>query len=131
MRHIKFRFWNPFNRVMQYSGDSTADFFRDYEEAVKGENNPKLMQFTGLYDKNYREIYEGDILEFTVFDHNGRDTIYQGVVLYGGSRFMLWNSLENEMYGSDGGFDLDWILSQDDEAEIIGNIHDNPELMEE
>ena len=90
-----------------------------------------ICQYTGLTDKNGRKIFEGDICEFSVFDYNGSDTQYKGVVVYTGSRFMLWKSEKSEYYGSDGGFDLDWVVGQDDEFEIIGNIFDNPELIGE
>lgn len=48
-----------------------------------------------------------------------------------GSRFMLWHSADSEYYGPDGGFDLDWVLNQDDEFEVISNIHDNLEMVGE
>lgn len=88
-----------------------------------------IGQYTGLTDKNGVKIFEGDICDFTVFDCLDNDTQYRGVVVYAGSRFMLWKSEDNEYYGADGGFDLDWVVAQDDEFEIIGNIHDNPELL--
>ena len=87
------------------------------------------MQFTGLLGKQGKEIYEGDILDFSVFDYNGRDTQHKGCVVYDGSRFMVWKKLDDEFYGSDGGFDLDWLLSQNNEAEVIGNIWENPGLI--
>lgn len=87
-------------------------------------------QYTGLTDKNGKKIFKGDICDFTVFDCFDNDTQYRGVVVYAGSRFMLWKSVESEYYGADGGFDLDWVIAQDDEFEIVGNIHDNPDLLE-
>lgn len=82
-----------------------------------------IGQFTGLTDCKGKEIYEGDILDFTIFDVFGDDRQYRGVVRYCGSCFMIWQSLDG-----DDAFDLDWIIEQDDECEIIGNIYDNPEL---
>lgn len=90
-----------------------------------------VCQYTGLTDLEGRKIFEGDICEFSVFDYNGHDTQYNGVVVYCGSRFMLWKSKDSEYYGADGGFDLDWTVGQDDEFEVIGNIFDNPELIGE
>lgn len=89
-----------------------------------------IGQYPGLTDKNGKKIFEGDICDFTVFDCFDNDTQYRGVVVYDGSRFMLWKSAESEYYGADGGFDLDWVIAQDDEFEIVGNIHDTPELLE-
>lgn len=87
-------------------------------------------EHTGLKDKNGKEIYKGDIISFAVFDYNDIDTHYTGVVKWCGSRFMIWHNNDSEYYGTDGGFDLDWVLAQYDETEVIGNIHDNPELLE-
>lgn len=83
-------------------------------------------QFTGLTDCKGKEIYEGDILDFTIFDVFGGDRQYRGVVRYCGSCFMIWQPLDGEDC-----LDLDWIIEQDDELEIIGNIYDNPELIEQ
>ena len=85
-----------------------------------------IGQFTGLTDCKGKEIYEGDMLSFTVFDVFGGDRQYRGTVRYCGSRFMIWLSLDGEVC-----LDLDWVIEQDDELEIIGNIYDNPELIKQ
>lgn len=84
-----------------------------------------IGQFTGLLDKNGKEIYEGDII--TV---NG---LYPRVVLWDK---MTWALMPAEYY-HDKYFwvmnlqhpDLDWWEQFADEFEIIGNIYDNPELL--
>ena len=66
-----------------------------------------LMQFTGLKDKNGKEIYEGDIVR----NHNEALTIdmVTGVV---------WDFRQLAM-----------LEDQREEWEIIGNIYENPELL--
>lgn len=94
--------------------------------------DPKTVgQWTGLTNSNGTKIFEGDICDFSVFDYNDCDTQYRGVVVYDGSRFMLWKKPDSEYYGNDGGFDLDWVLAQDDEFKVVGNLWDDPNLLEE
>jgi hypothetical protein len=63
MRELKFRYWDSFNAEMLYSdGIGLENFFRCYQMAKNFDNNPILMQLTGLKDKNGKEIFEGDIL---------------------------------------------------------------------
>lgn len=93
-----------------------------------------IGQFTGLYDKNGKEIYEGDVVEFVVFDYNCNDKLYRGVVKWSDEEnitpsFLIWKNNESEYYGNDGAFDLGCVVYQDDEFEVIGNIYDNPELI--
>lgn len=80
-------------------------------------------QYTGLKVFDEIEVFEGDKMSFVVFDCFGNDKRYEGYVVYDGSRFMLWSQPNSEFYGDDGGFDLDWVLAQDDEAKITGNIY--------
>jgi uncharacterized phage protein (TIGR01671 family) len=87
-------------------------------------------QYTGYKDEcDEHEIYEGDILEFTIFDHDGADKQFTGVIKWANGMFEIWHDNEQEYYGSDGAFVLAWVLAQDDCAKVVGNIHDNPELL--
>ena len=72
----------------------------------------KLMQFTGLLDKNGKEVFEGDILSHD--DTNGR---YEDESMLGKRRIVKWNE-------KNGGFNL-----HPKHWEVIGNIYENPELL--
>lgn len=81
-----------------------------------------IGQYTGLKDKNGKEIYEGDIIG--CHNPNIKHLIFfnekQG-------RFMaaLDGDIENDYYGVCGLDDSRWNATK----EVIGNIHDNPELI--
>ena len=70
-----------------------------------------LMQFTGLNDKNGVEIYEGDIVRTAIGMLDPGGTIY-----------------ENREVKVDPFFGLNGMLDPDD-VEVIGNVHQNPELL--
>ena len=78
----------------------------------------ELMQYTGLKDKNNKEIYEGDIL----FESFG-ERYYKVVFENGSVRAEFEGDFEEHS------FDLiDVVLHR---CEIIGNIYENPELIKE
>lgn len=121
------------NTISEFTGlyDCTT-----WEELTEEEQEQFLLEWNCKENRNNteddwkgRKIFENDIVEFTVFDYNGIDTQYKGVVVYSGSRFMIWKSKESEYYGNDGGFDLDWVLYQDDEFKVVGNIFDDEYLL--
>ena len=88
-------------------------------------------QFTGLTDKNGKRIFEGDIVKCT-------DTIndfeFNAVVEFGNPNGEYnWGYQLKFISGEESNFDiLCWVDMEETGAyiEIIGNIHDNPELLE-
>ena len=85
-----------------------------------------LMQFTGLYDRFGKEIYEGDILYLLYPRRTEEDedvSFYIKVVIkFNNGCFWFWG---------EGYTDCNWHFYNAENREVIGNIFENPELMEE
>ena len=84
-----------------------------YERGCLDVDPDTVGQFTGLYDCDGKEIYEGDILDF-----NGLTVEVRFV--RGAFAFLANGYLDDELYGD---------CRTDLFAKVIGNIHDNPELL--
>ncbi len=134
MREIKFRAWDKtnkkwlrpkFNGVICYGGnnhiciidnkptswggyEAQSPRFLTWEEAGELE----IQQFTGLKDKNGKEIYEGDIVVT-------KDGIFE--VFYHPS----WASWELKNTGNS----LGYYFRPENTLQVIGNIFENPELL--
>jgi uncharacterized phage protein (TIGR01671 family) len=129
MREIKFRAFIKKKRKMYYGWNIVPDYdvlkgnklfgwFGDTdskEEAWQGYtyNQFELMQFTGLLDKQGKEIYEGDIVK-TINEHIGIIEFFYGVYR------------TNEDDGKIRVLGIDIAQSN---IEVIGNIYENPELL--
>ena len=77
-----------------------------------------LMQSTGLFDRNGKEIFEGDIVKMSK-DVYSEPTYYE-VVRHRGGAYRL----ESKQHGCEL-----WLRHTD--CEVVGNIYENPELLEE
>lgn len=114
-RPIKFRAWVKF-KSGEYKMLDNLDMWSVGELRAKNESE-KIMQFTGLLDKNGKEIYEGDIVTFSDAIENKKVVIEY-----------IAPSFRYTVHGGkvDGiTFDLiGWST-----WEIIGNIYENPELL--
>ena len=115
MREFKFRAWDGMNMFNLYN---ISRFALHPDLDVDGVFVPfcddmEIMQYTGLKDKNSKEIYEGDIVKITRHWSKTMSLIQE--VIYEGATFSPFDD-------SDWG----WVSS---ESEVIGNIYENPELL--
>jgi len=137
MREIKFRAWDIQRKLIfgvkclvsykyQHPQTDKEDFLCAYDNRGCGGNintNVILMQFTGLKDKNGKEIYEGDRIAY---------------------KSELENSVTGNIYWSD--IRLQWVFALDEKyqdlrpfelykltknIEIVGNIYESPEEYED
>ena len=121
MREIKFRFYDDKVSKRMIYQDPIERMDRIF---VKWEFTPKpspLMQYTGLKDKNDKEIYEGDIVDFDGKKH---------MVTFANGGFGIWKEMRTNLYSDETRkyHEPLWNLVVDG-CEIIGNIYENPELI--
>lgn len=146
MRVIKFRAWDGLNNRMLTGCEGQMPISHYTDVAKSSFNGSAVEQFTGLHDKNGKEIFEGDIVSHkrhisAPCDYHTGEPAYtegdcvrvghitittsKGVVLNGSLTFTPDDDSETEKRkyrgnpGCWGSF-----------SEVIGNIHENPELVE-
>ena len=118
----KFRAWDNWRKRMSvvdriYIDTEGVRLYDDFGEYWRDFRDVKLMQSTGLKDKNGKEIFEGDIL-------GTKDGLLNGVVEYRSDLGMWTNSLIS--YNN-----FERLCNVAGSREIIGNIYENPELLED
>ena len=75
MRQVKFRYWNGSKVLNQ-------EAFINHINKYIARNDNHLMQFTGLFDKQGVEIYEGDIVKYERCTHRWTINEFIGIVEY-------------------------------------------------
>lgn len=125
---IKVRAWQSVMRTMTYSDsyESLEAFFgRNYENNVY----TTMLQFIGLFDSNGKDIYVGDVVTYT---SRYRGDVMNCVVVFD-SRQGQYKFSPISMYkanaGNGGWTGFDYKMAS--RTEIIGNIYENPALLEE
>lgn len=78
-----------------------------------------------MVDKNGKEVFEGDIVRFSIAD--GFDFVVDeiGLVAYQSGAFRVFNGLDEYLIN-----DNEYLIDDIDEFEAIGNVYENPELLE-
>lgn len=124
----KYRAWDKHRNEMNYKvmvGNCDTDdenwtcpiiWIEERQDWLHFDDYDSIMQTTGLLDKNGKEIFEGDIL-------GTKDGLLNGVVEYRSDLGMWTNSLIR--YNN-----FERLCTVANSREIIGNIHENPELLE-
>jgi len=122
MREIKFRAWDTETSEMRDWDDLYHLSFR----CMSKDYDFELMQYTGLKDKNGKEIYEGDILQFIdMFDIPEHNKIIAPVVWHEPTLRLIPQDTEENTRG--GHYIHHWDSVSD--IEVIGNIYENQELL--
>ena len=116
-RKIKFRFWSPAGKafVLNYKYNGLVDELfdeKDFDTLVP-------QQFTGLIDKNGKEVYEGDLIDFScnyTVDLGDRD-----IIEYKNQEVYYDEELAGFYFGKDGFQILDKIMEET--IEVVGHIN--------
>ncbi|CVO77390.1 phage protein [Streptococcus pneumoniae] len=132
----KFRAYDGGSLSRMYQPDEVmvgnGDIWIIDEDSVAGEwivnNDLNLMQSTGIRDITNQEIFEGDVVKTTRFV--GRADEVGGFYEYDKEFIGIVKQLEGS-WVIDTGSDAVCLWTEIEENEIIGNIYENPELLEE
>jgi hypothetical protein len=100
MREIKFRAWDKENKKMVFFNSIWNMPDPDYSE------HSDLMQYTGLKDKNGKEIYCGDLMKNPNSNNTYEVVFEKGMFCFGNYEFPLWKGDTKNFW------------------EVIGNIYD-------
>ena len=137
MRELKFRVWDKANnRYLRRDSTGIDNLgniidFESCDEDDRGVHNVRVLgkndmgftteQYTGLHDKNGKEIYEGDILSIPRRKDKKKDKLYTVVWHKTHARLNFANT-----NGEFGEISIGKIMR----SQIVGNIHENSELLE-
>lgn len=126
MRDIRFRAWDAVDKVMYHDiqlgitfDDGSKYTFDMFLQSPPGDYHKwHIMQFTGLFDKNGKEVYEADHVQHLPTAFDGRS--YEGIIIWheGHCRFALKCADQSSQF-----------LDSLNTYEIIGDIHEHKHLL--
>ena len=121
MREIKFRAWDVLGKEYHYKGfplvDLDGSLIDDYGDELLDSTVFIIEQYTGLKDKNGKEIYEGDIMRYDAIDYE----------IYWEDEYAGWFNRRIDGRGETHGSDSFYLVTS--LGSVVSNIHENPELL--
>lgn len=152
MREIKFRAWDKKQKKMFKVVSFGNIEYKDYPEGGFYDTSDifetgiwvndgcfperqdlkdfELMQYTGLKDKHEKKIYEGDILRSFHFQGKGCIKYYLYHIVEWSDKYSAWFMKSRGAKDEHDGCLMAFVYFRNSKkAEVIGNIHDNPELL--
>lgn len=122
-REIKFRCWDKTHNEMFFIEDifriKNSKFIENCRNGLC-----EVMQYTGLLDKNGKEIYEGDILQEKIVNQHGT---FKKVFAFPDYESFSGGGMDYGIVGV--GYSWEDTDPEPENCEIIGNIYENPELL--
>ena len=116
---LKFRAWDGLNKKMSFW--TMNDLCNHTNDSEKPSCLEEWMQFTGLLDKNGKEIYEGDIITYGFKTKDFNDLVlHTGKIFFNEYMFLVDGDKVNDEWHS---------INRIHYVEVIGNIYENPELL--
>jgi uncharacterized phage protein (TIGR01671 family) len=140
MREYKFRLWDKKYNVIWYQDFCSDTYITLYGKVHEiGEYSTyggggktvddvseqyEIMQYTGLNDKNCKEIYEGDILKYSY--RRKEETLSRLFIVSFDNGCFICLDKNSKFYSTVGYYAT---LAKGNDLEVIGNIYENPELL--
>jgi len=127
MREIKFRAWHKHFKQMSNTIMTLGDTYFGFPNRTElrywlHATDMEVMQFTGLRDKNGKEIWEGDVIHFNGWDFRIKFGFDESIATTG--FFHIRRAKDVEIIAECKG-GIDFLAG----GEVIGNLYENPELL--